>query len=146
MLAALSARPDKTGSLSKDRLGKLQKPWTAAEGLISLYLTITIPVAISLWLLAANRYDWLPPSVLGLLRSDSILATAVSLIIGLMVEFGLLYYFYRRYQLSIPSFGFKKFSVKKAALYILAFYAIFVVLVYLAYLFLTLLAPQLNLD
>lgn len=136
----------RASSASRARLIKLQRPWTIFDGLLGLYLIVAIPTAISLWLLVLNQRGFLSSNIYEMISGGSIVASTFALLLGLTVEFAILYYLVKRYKLSVNDFGLRKFDYKRAIIYTITFYFCFAIVVYLAYLFITVLWPSINLN
>lgn len=141
-----SANPNPASARRQSRLAALQRPWTALDGLLSLFITIAVPAAVSIWLVLLTRQSIISQELYHAVTSEGVVASIFALSLGLVVEFGLLFYFVHHYKLTRVSFGIKQFSWKKAVLLIVLFYLFFAVTIYFVYLLVTVLIPSVNLD
>lgn len=136
----------RASSAKRARFSRLQKPWKVFDALLGLYLTVAIPTAISLWFLVAYQRNLISPRFYDLISGNGVIASTLALVLGLVVEFAILYYLVKRYKLTAKDFGLRKFNYKKAILYAFCFYFCFAVIVYVVYLLVTVLLPNINLN
>lgn len=120
--------------------------WTISTALGVITLTILTPLVIWLSIYGLVKIGVLSLSVAKILLGDSTLAVLVRIITSFAIELSLLYWVKRRYRLKLADFGFRKFNIIQAILVIIAMFMIFIGLVFVSYLLITVLLPQINLD
>lgn len=120
--------------------------WSAATALAVVALTLLIPLAIWFAIYGLVKTGVIPLAAGKFILSDNSWASLVRIIISFAIELSLLYWVKQRYHLKLADFGLRKFSLWRAIITIVGVFMIFIGLLFVAYLLITVLWPQINLD
>lgn len=132
---------------SLSRKNSFQIPaWSVLTTLVVVLLTILIPLSIWLIILVLAKSGLISIETARFVLGDNRVATIVRIVISFTIEIGLLLAVKWRYKLKLADFGLRKFNLIRTILLILGSFLLFIGLVYLAYLIISVLLPQVNLN
>jgi len=133
--------------LSQASLLKNFRPrWGIFEVLTVLVITLLAPMAVTFYVYLLTELGILPPLIRQVLSSNHLLLTSLRVIFSLALEFSLLLWVMRRYDLSWRDFGWRKFKIFRSVIYIVACYWLLVALVLIVSFLVSWLFPSIDLN
>lgn len=120
--------------------------WSIASVFLVISLTVLLPLTILFWVVGLVRFGILPGNIADILIGNSTLAAIVRTSLSFAIELGLLLWVKKHYRLKLADFGLRKFNFWRAIGVILTLFVVFIGLVFVAYLLISVLWPQVDLN
>ncbi len=121
-------------------------PWGLRDVAKIMLLSIILPFGILLMVVGLSHFGILGQSVRTAIKNNDLVLDTIFVIISLLVELGLLWWLLHKYNAKLSDLGLKKFTIWKGVLYILGGFILFAVLVAIAFVLVSILAPSVDID
>lgn len=120
--------------------------WGVRDVAKMLAVTIILPIAVFVLLIALSHFGLLPAAVRETLKNNDFAVNLGFEIFVTTIEILMIIWLVRKYQLKLSDLGFRKFSVLKAIGYVVAGLILFIVLVAIVFAIVAVLAPAIDLN
>lgn len=121
-------------------------PWGLRDVAKIMVLSIILPFGLMLVVVGLSHFGVLGQNVRAAIKANDLVLDTLFVIISLLVEVGLLWWLLRKYKARLSDLGLKKFTFWKGVLYVLGGFIAFAVLVAIAFVLLSIVAPSVDID